>query len=86
MRANLILNKLLYWSIANFPMSESIRCSSQSIHCKTEIIVSEIFPCLLVRVDAEMLDDFHLLNIEDTEMVTIERLFLLVDEWNKVDI
>ena len=33
-----------------------------------------------------LLCDHHFLNIEDTEIMSLEGLLLLVDEWNEVDV
>jgi len=33
-----------------------------------------------------VLDDHHLLNVENAKMVGLQRFLFLVDEWNEVDV
>lgn len=65
---------------------EHVRGTSQGIHCKTGLTLPEVFPDLQVRVDAFTSKDLHRVDVKQKQVVGGQRLFLLVDEWQEVDL
>jgi hypothetical protein len=58
---------------------------SQSVHGVTSLTLSQILSDFQVGVDAGLSNNLHCVDVEDQELVTVQCLLLLVDEWKEFD-
>ena len=64
---------------------ENLRGTGQSVAGESSFSLTDVFPHLKVRVDAGLLDNYHLLDVKYKQAVAILILSILINEWNELD-
>ena len=65
---------------------EDLRGPGESVAGESSLSLADVLSQLKIGVDAALLDDFHLLDVEDQQAVALLDLSILVDKWDELDL